>query len=60
MSSSSSTGPRAPTPSPGGPGFDRFWRNARALTAHTQPSHRLRDIGDHYLNGTHARLTLPA
>ncbi|MEU2238227.1 acyl-CoA dehydrogenase [Streptomyces sp. NPDC018338] len=44
----------------GGPGFDRFWRNARALTAHTQPSHRLRDIGDHYLNGTHARLTLPA
>lgn len=44
----------------GGPGFDRFWRNARALTAHTQPAHRLRDIGDHYLNGTHARLTLPA
>ncbi|MFB7513534.1 acyl-CoA dehydrogenase [Streptomyces sp. NPDC056144] len=43
----------------GGPGFDRFWRNARALTAHTRPSHRLRDIGDHYLNGTHARLTLP-
>lgn len=44
----------------GGPGFDRFWRNARALTAHTRPAHRLRDIGDHYLNGTHARLTLPA
>ncbi|MFI6416363.1 acyl-CoA dehydrogenase [Streptomyces sp. NPDC050842] len=44
----------------GGPGFDRFWRNARALTAHTQPAHRLRDIGDHYLNGTHTRLTLPA
>ncbi|MGW0121203.1 acyl-CoA dehydrogenase family protein [Streptomyces sp. NPDC003327] len=43
-----------------GPGFDRFWRNARALTAHTRPSHRLRDIGDHYLNGTHSRLTLLA
>lgn len=42
-----------------GPGFDRFWRNARALTAHQSPAHRLRDIGDHYLNGTHARLTLP-
>ncbi|MFJ7957792.1 acyl-CoA dehydrogenase [Streptomyces sp. NPDC096319] len=44
----------------GGPGFDRFWRNARALTAPTQAAHRLRDIGDHYLNGTHARLTLQA
>ncbi|MFF0474886.1 acyl-CoA dehydrogenase [Streptomyces sp. NPDC004284] len=44
----------------GGPGFDRFWRNARALTAPTQAAHRLRDIGDHYLHGTHARLTLLA
>ncbi|WP_225805374.1 acyl-CoA dehydrogenase [Streptomyces sp. NK15101] len=44
----------------GGPGFDRFWRNARALTAPTQAAHRLRDIGDHYLNGTHSRLTLLA
>ncbi|MGW9447477.1 acyl-CoA dehydrogenase [Streptomyces sp. NPDC055632] len=44
----------------GGPGFDRFWRNARALTAPTRADHRLRDIGDHYLNGTHARLTLLA
>lgn len=43
----------------GGPGFDRFWRNARTLTAPTQSAHRLRDIGDHYLNGSHARLTLP-
>ncbi|WP_246095027.1 acyl-CoA dehydrogenase [Streptomyces roseicoloratus] len=43
-----------------GPGFDRFWRNVRALTAAVPPDHRLRDIGDHYLNGTHARLTLPA
>ncbi|MEW1699120.1 acyl-CoA dehydrogenase family protein [Streptomyces sp. NPDC093249] len=44
----------------GGPGFDRFWRNARALTVPTQAAHRLRDIGDHYLNSTHARLTLLA
>ncbi|MFJ8659837.1 acyl-CoA dehydrogenase [Streptomyces sp. NPDC093795] len=44
----------------GGPGFDRFWRNARTLTAPTRAAHRLRDIGDHYLNGSHARLTLPA
>ncbi|MFF8812784.1 acyl-CoA dehydrogenase family protein [Streptomyces pactum] len=42
---------------PGGPGFDRFWRNARVLTAHGSPAHRLRDIGDHYLNGAHPRLT---
>lgn len=41
-------------------GFDRFWRNVRALTAPVSPDHRLRDIGDHYLNGTHARLTLLA
>ncbi|MET9953811.1 acyl-CoA dehydrogenase family protein [Streptomyces sp. NPDC006339] len=47
-------------PHGGGPGFDRFWRNARTLTAPVPPDHRLRDIGDHYLNGTHAGLTLPA
>ncbi|GAA3049652.1 monooxygenase [Streptomyces roseofulvus] len=50
----------APPAGVGGPGFDRFWRNARALTARTRPSHRLRDIGDHYLNGTHARLARSA
>ncbi|MFI8962812.1 acyl-CoA dehydrogenase [Streptomyces sp. NPDC053493] len=43
-----------------GPGFDRFWRNVRALTAAVSPDHRLRDIGDHYLHGTHPRLTLLA
>ncbi|MFI8370291.1 acyl-CoA dehydrogenase family protein [Streptomyces sp. NPDC085466] len=52
--------PAAPGAGGGGPGFDRFWRNARALTARTRPSHRLRDIGDHYLNGTHARLARSA
>ncbi|GGU68385.1 acyl-CoA dehydrogenase [Streptomyces lavendofoliae] len=35
------------------PGLDRFWRNARVLTAHRPTAHRLRDIGEHYLNGTH-------
>ncbi|MFF9147708.1 acyl-CoA dehydrogenase [Streptomyces sp. NPDC014861] len=52
--------PAVPGAGGGGPGFDRFWRNARALTARTRPSHRLRDIGDHYLNGTHARLARSA
>ncbi|MFJ8074262.1 acyl-CoA dehydrogenase family protein [Streptomyces sp. NPDC096176] len=33
-------------------GFDRFWRDARALTLRVPEAHRLRDIGDHYLNGT--------
>lgn len=41
-------------------GFDRFWRNARILTAQVSPTHSLRDIGDHYLNGTHPALTLRA
>lgn len=42
----------APSPSTD-PGLDRFWRNARALTAHSSAAHRLRDIGEHYLNGLH-------
>lgn len=42
----------ADAPSPAtDPGLDRFWRNARALTAHDSAAHRLRDIGEHYLNG---------
>lgn len=41
----------------GGAALDRFWRNARALTARSSPTHRLRDIGDHYLNGTHPPFT---
>jgi alkylation response protein AidB-like acyl-CoA dehydrogenase len=39
-------------------GLDRFWRNARTLTAHHPTAHRLRAIGDHYLNG-HSRATAP-
>ncbi|MEV7618340.1 acyl-CoA dehydrogenase [Streptomyces sp. NPDC089799] len=35
------------------PGLDRFWRNARVLTAHHPVAHRLRSIGRHYLNGSH-------
>ncbi|MET9469832.1 acyl-CoA dehydrogenase [Streptomyces sp. NPDC006544] len=35
------------------PGLDRFWRNARALTAHHPVTRRLRSIGEHYLNGSH-------
>ncbi|MFJ5676498.1 acyl-CoA dehydrogenase family protein [Streptomyces sp. NPDC093097] len=42
----------------GDPGFDRFWRNARVLTAQRSPAHSLRAIGDHYLNGTHPPLPL--
>ncbi|MGX1881628.1 acyl-CoA dehydrogenase [Streptomyces sp. NPDC055287] len=41
----------------GGAGLDRFWRNAHVLTARSSTAHRLRDIGDHYLNGAHPRLT---
>ncbi|MFD7262342.1 acyl-CoA dehydrogenase [Streptomyces sp. NPDC059874] len=35
------------------PGLDRFWRNARVLTAHRPAAHRLRSIGEHYLNSSH-------
>lgn len=49
----------APAPSTD-PGLDRFWRNARALTAHSSAAHRLRDIGEHYLNGLPSSLTLRA
>ncbi|MBT2468326.1 acyl-CoA dehydrogenase [Streptomyces sp. ISL-66] len=35
------------------PGLERFWRNARVLTAHHPAAHRLRSIGEHYLNGSH-------
>lgn len=41
-------------------GFDRFWRNARAHTPYEPVSHRLRDVGDYFLNGTHPPFVLPA
>ncbi|MFF0591253.1 acyl-CoA dehydrogenase [Streptomyces sp. NPDC003781] len=33
------------------PGLDRFWRNARVLTADHATARSLRTIGHHYLNG---------
>jgi alkylation response protein AidB-like acyl-CoA dehydrogenase len=41
-------------------GFDRFWRNARAHSLHEPASHRLRDVGDYFLNGAHPPFVLPA
>ncbi|MEY9490374.1 alkylation response protein AidB-like acyl-CoA dehydrogenase [Streptomyces calvus] len=34
-------------------GLDRFWRNARTHTLYEPVTHRLRDVGDYFLNGTH-------
>ncbi|WP_282702344.1 acyl-CoA dehydrogenase family protein [Streptomyces sp. CC219B] len=42
------------------PGFDRFWRNARTHTLCEPVGHRLRDVGDYFLNGAHPPFTLPA
>ncbi|MFI6937859.1 acyl-CoA dehydrogenase family protein [Streptomyces sp. NPDC050418] len=41
-------------------GFDRFWRNVRTHTLYEPVTHRLRDVGDYYLNGSHPPFTLPA
>ncbi|MFH7597909.1 acyl-CoA dehydrogenase [Streptomyces racemochromogenes] len=38
------------------PGLDRFWRNARVLTSRRPVAHRLRSIGEHFLNGSHRAL----
>ncbi|WP_406376319.1 acyl-CoA dehydrogenase family protein [Streptomyces sp. NBC_00647] len=40
-------------------GFDRFWRNARTHTLYEPVAHRLRDVGDHFLNGAHPPFVLP-
>ncbi|MEV2211574.1 acyl-CoA dehydrogenase family protein [Streptomyces sp. NPDC050997] len=40
-------------------GFDRFWRNARTHTLHEPVAHRLRDVGDYFLNGAHPPFVLP-
>ncbi|MFD7601623.1 acyl-CoA dehydrogenase family protein [Streptomyces mirabilis] len=40
-------------------GFDRFWRNARTHTLYEPVAHRLRDIGDYFLNGAHPPFILP-
>lgn len=41
-------------------GFDRFWRNARTHTLREPAAHRLREIGDYFLNGAHPSFILPA
>jgi alkylation response protein AidB-like acyl-CoA dehydrogenase len=41
-------------------GFDRFWRQARTHTLREPVGHRLREIGDYFLNGAHPPFTLPA
>jgi alkylation response protein AidB-like acyl-CoA dehydrogenase len=41
-------------------GFDRFWRNARTHTLREPMTHRLREVGDYFLNGAHPPFTLPA
>ncbi|MFJ9822130.1 acyl-CoA dehydrogenase family protein [Streptomyces sp. NPDC101151] len=40
-------------------GFDRFWRNTRTHTLYEPVAHRLRDIGDYFLNGAHPPFVLP-
>ncbi|MFF8404415.1 acyl-CoA dehydrogenase family protein [Streptomyces sp. NPDC015684] len=41
-------------------GFDRFWRDARTHTLREPAAHRLREIGDYFLNGAHPSFVLPA
>ncbi|CAL9376262.1 acyl-CoA dehydrogenase family protein [Streptomyces sp. Tu 3180] len=41
-------------------GLDRFWRNARTHTLYEPVAHRLRDVGDYFLNGAHPPFVLPA
>ncbi|MDQ1045041.1 acyl-CoA dehydrogenase family protein [Streptomyces sp. V4I2] len=41
-------------------GLDRFWRNARTHTLNEPVAHRLRDVGDYFLNGAHPPFVLPA
>ncbi|GAA3505029.1 acyl-CoA dehydrogenase family protein [Streptomyces prasinosporus] len=40
-------------------GFDRFWRNARTHALYEPATHRLRDVGDYFLNGAHPPFVLP-
>ncbi|MHC3471715.1 acyl-CoA dehydrogenase family protein [Streptomyces sp. 7R007] len=41
-------------------GFDRFWRDARTHTLREPVAHRLREVGDYFLNGAHPPFVLPA
>lgn len=40
-------------------GFDRFRRNARAHTLYEPVTHRIREVGDYFLNGGHPPFVLP-
>jgi alkylation response protein AidB-like acyl-CoA dehydrogenase len=40
-------------------GFDRFWRNARTHALYEPVAHRIRDVGDYFLNGAHPPFVLP-
>jgi alkylation response protein AidB-like acyl-CoA dehydrogenase len=39
-------------------GLDRFWRNVRTYTLHDPVAYKRREVGDHFLNGTHPAFTL--
>jgi alkylation response protein AidB-like acyl-CoA dehydrogenase len=39
-------------------GLDRFWRNVRTHTLHDPVAYKRREVGDHFLNGTHPAFTL--
>lgn len=39
-------------------GLDRFWRNVRTHTLHDPVAYKKREVGDHFLNGTHPAPTL--
>ncbi|MGW1024522.1 acyl-CoA dehydrogenase family protein [Streptomyces sp. NPDC002577] len=41
-------------------GLDRFWRNARTHTLYEPVAHRLREVGDYFLNGSHPPFVLPS
>ncbi|MER6347094.1 acyl-CoA dehydrogenase family protein [Streptomyces sp. NPDC001595] len=40
-------------------GLDRFWRNARTHTLYEPVAHRLREVGDYFMNGAHPPFGLP-
>jgi alkylation response protein AidB-like acyl-CoA dehydrogenase len=41
-------------------GFDRFWRDARAHTLREPVGHRLREVGEYFLNGGHPAFAIPS
>ncbi|MBG0857285.1 acyl-CoA dehydrogenase family protein [Streptomyces spinoverrucosus] len=40
-------------------GLDRFWRDTRTHTLREPVAHRLREVGDYFLNGAHPAFALP-